>query len=347
MKTEMTIFQLSEPGKIEKKTIAVPRPKSGEVLIKVERCGICGSDLTIFNGRHPYAISPLIMGHEFAGIVEEVGGNVESRQKGDRVTVIPHLTCGECGPCRERKYNFCEQLRCMGAEAHGAHCEYIVVPFDMAVQIPSSMSLEQGALIEPACVAYHAAKRGSIGKDDSVLVLGAGPIGNFVMQSAKALGAKNVYIADLMQNRLDLARECGASGTINLSDRSLKEMMFDVLGGSDSVDVFFDCVGGKGEVLNEILSVAKRGSRIVVAGVLQTGTDVPLLPDFVQHELMLSGTTMYVPGDYSDMIRLMEKGKIITDSIVNHRIGFESIPDFFPVLNEDREKYYKVMIEYA
>ena len=343
----MVRFVLRAPGTIERQTVPVPSPGKDEVLIKVTHCGVCGSDPTIYHGLHPYAISPLVMGHEFSGRVVARGKDVSSPREGARVTVIPHLVCGICGPCRKKITNFCEQLRCMGAEADGAHCEYVCVPAEMALVIPSGMALEQAALIEPACVSLHGAKRGDIRPQDTVLVVGAGPIGNFTMQCCKSLGARRVIVADLVDARLDLARGLGADGVINTSHTALSEGLRKLLGDPKVVDVFYDCVGGKGLVLDEILSVARRGTRVVVIGVLQKGTDMPRLPDFVQHELRLSGTTMYVPQDYRDMIQLMSKGRVRTEGIVTHHFGFEDVPRIFQMIDAHTEAFFKIMITVA
>ncbi len=347
MKSDMIRFVLRQPGKIERQVVPIPSPAKGEVLLKVARCGVCGSDPTIYHGLHPYAISPVVMGHELSGLVVARGEGVRSPREGARVTVIPHLVCGVCGPCREKVYNFCENLRCLGAEANGAHCEYICVPHEMALRIPARMSLEQAALIEPACVSYHGARRGELTPRDTVLVIGAGPIGNFTMQSCKALGARKVIIADLQDHRLELARRCGADGVINTARTTLEAGLRELLGDSKAVDVFYDCVGCKGQVLNQILSVARRGTRVVVVGVLQKGSEIPLLPDFVQHEIRLSGTTMYVPKDYRDMIWLMSRKKILTDGLVTHHFGFEEIPRVFEMIDAGREPFFKIMINVA
>ena len=214
----------------------------------------------------------------------------------------------------------------------------------MALPIPARMSLEQAALIEPACVSYHGARRGEITPRDTVLMIGAGPIGNFAMQSCKALGARRVFIADVLDHRLDLARRCGADGVINTARTTLEAGLRELAGDPKAIDVFYDCVGGKGQVLNQILSVARRGARVVVVGVLQKGTEVPLLPDFVQHEIRLSGTTMYVPQDYREMMSLMSRREILTESVVTHHFGFEEIPKVFEMIDARQEPFFKIMI---
>ena len=342
---KMKVATLIEPEKLALGMADIPEPKAGEVLIKVERIGVCGSDPTIYFGNHPYVSYPLVMGHEFSGHVAELGPGLESPEIGTRVAVIPHLVCGKCKPCRDKIYNFCQELRCTGAEADGAHCEYISMPAEMVFPIPDSMTLDDAAMVEPACVAYHAAKNGIITKEDTALVIGAGPIGNFCMQSIKALGAKRVIVADIVHDRLQLASSLGADGTVNVSEETLEEGLDRLCGGHINVDVFFDCVGEKGLVFNNILRLARRGTRIVMVGVLQNNYDVPLLPDFVQHELKLFGTTMYTPADYRDMLRLMGEGKIRTSGMISHYFDFDDVVTVFDKIANKQLSSFKIILK--
>lgn len=329
---------LDEPFKMHQEECDIPQPKRDEVRILVKRIGICGSDPTIYRGLHPYVTFPVVLGHEISGVIEAVGEAVSPERIGERVTVIPHLVCKKCDACKTKTYNFCEELRCTGAEADGAMCDYFCISSEMAIKIPDTMTLDDAALVEPACVAYHGAKRGHIQKGETVLIVGAGPIGVFCMQSCFALGAGKVYIADMDAERLALAKKLGATGTIQVGPQSIQDI-------EDKIDVFYDCVGEKGHVLNNILEVAKRGSRIVVIGVLQNGYIIPRLPDFVQHELSLSGTTMYVPTDYREMLELMGERKIVTDGMISHRFTLEDVPMVLDMLDKKKEKTFKILIE--
>ena len=329
---------LEAPYKMRMVESEIPQPKVGEVRIAVKRIGICGSDPTIYRGLHPYVTYPLVPGHEISGVIDAVGENVPADRIGERVTVIPHLVCGKCDACANKIYNFCEELRCTGAEADGAMCDYFCISSEMAIQIPDTMTLDDAALVEPACVAYHGAKRGSIKPGETVLIIGAGPIGVFCMQSCFALGAGKVYIADLDEERLALAKKLGATDTIHVATQSIKDI-------NDKIDVFYDCVGEKGFVFNQILEVAKRGSRIVIIGVLQNEYNIPKLPDFVQHELSLFGTTMYVPTDYREMLELMGKRIVVTDGMISHRFGLEEIPEVLDMLDKRKEKTFKILID--
>lgn len=347
MSEKMMRVMLVELGKLVINEVEKPQPGKGEVLLKVKRCGICGSDITIYKGKHPYAKKPLVMGHEFSGIVEELAVDVDSVKIGTRVTVIPHVVCGKCKPCSTEIYNFCEELKCMGAEADGAHSDYVNVSAKMVMPIPDNMSMDDAAMVEPAAVAYHGAKRGEIRPSDKVLVIGAGPVGIFTMQSCKTLGAEKVYIADIDKWRLGLASKLGANGIINVSEESLEKGLTRLAGGTKEIDVFYDCVGEAGKVLDQILQIARRGTRIVVIGVLQKKYDIPHLPDFVQHELRLSGTTMYVPQDYREVIQLMGAGRISTKGMITHYFNLSDIKKVFKMIEEKKEPFFKIMLKYG
>ncbi|MEA4890511.1 MAG: alcohol dehydrogenase catalytic domain-containing protein [Clostridiaceae bacterium] len=336
---------LKAPYKMEITDCPIPQPAGDEVRIHVCRIGVCGSDSTIYRGLHPYVTYPVVLGHEISGIIDAVGKNISKKRIGERVTIIPHLICGICKACKAGVYNFCEQLRCTGAEADGAHCDYFCISSEMAVRIPKNMSLDDAALVEPACVAYHGAKRGHIGANDRVLIVGAGPIGVFCMQSCFALGAKEVYIADMDDSRLDIAKKLGATEVIHVAKETLAAALCRFCGSEKEIDVFYDCVGEKGLVLNNILEIARRGSRIVVIGVIQKEYNIPRLPDFIQHELALSGTTMYVPQDYDDMIRFISEGTITTEGMISHRFPLDQVPYVLDMIDQKKEKTFKILIE--
>lgn len=342
----MLRVMLTKPGNFEIDQTDIPKASKGQVLIKVQRCGVCGSDPTIYRGLHPYAKKSLVMGHEFSGVVQELGEGVTHLKTGQRVTIIPHVVCGKCKPCLTETYNFCEELKCMGAEDDGAHVEYVNVDARMALPIPDNMSFEDAAMIEPACVSYHGVKRGEVKPGDIALVIGAGPIGIFAMQSCRALGATKTIIADLDQSRLDLATSLGADAVINVGKESLEEGLTRILGNYKDVDVFFDCVGEKGKVFDNILKIARRGTRIVMIGVLQNEYHVPHLPDFVQHELRISGTTMYVPQDFKDMIKFMSEGKISTKGMITHYYRLDQIKEVFKMIDNREQPFMKIMLTY-
>ncbi|MHB0998730.1 MAG: zinc-dependent alcohol dehydrogenase [Armatimonadota bacterium] len=336
---------LEDLGRFVFKEVDIPSPAAGEVLIRVSRIGICGSDISAYYGRHPYIHCPVVLGHEFSGIIAGLGDCVDNLKPGDRCTVIPHLVCGECFACKSGRFNLCGELKVPGAQADGVFGDYIVMPADMVVPVPDSISMDQAALVEPAAVGYHAARKGNPQPDDIVLIFGAGPIGIFTMQSVKALGVKKVLIADKDAGRLELAKCLGADGTIDISEGRTDEILACLAGGGDKIDLFYDCVGFGGHVLNEIIRIARRGVRVVVAGVLESGCHLPLLSDFVEHELTLIGSTMYVPGDFCDVIDFMEKGLVRIDGMVSHHASLDDVESIYRMIDARQEPFFKIILD--
>ena len=328
---------LVEPGRFVREEAERPQPGVGEVLVRVARVGICGSDISAFHGRHPYIHCPIVLGHEFSGeVVAGEGGPAV----GTRVTVIPHLGCGACEACAREAYNLCDALRVIGCQAPGAHAEYVLAPAHLALPIPDDMSWEDAAMIEPAAVAFHAARRAGIGAGDRVLVAGAGPIGIFTMQVARALGADSVVIADRDADRLKLASSLDADGTIDVSAKSLAEGVAGV-----RPNVFADCVGGSGEVFDQLLAMAPRGSRILSIGVLKSDYRVPHLPDLVEHELSVIGTSMYARRDYADAIAAITAGTVRTTGMITHSFPLADAAAAFALIERGSEPYFKVMLK--
>ncbi|MDK1031214.1 MAG: alcohol dehydrogenase catalytic domain-containing protein [Planctomycetia bacterium] len=346
MAQKMKRIKLVEPGKLVTEDVDIPAPAEGEALVEVSRCGICGSDVSAFHGKHPYVRCPVIPGHEFSGTVAALGPDVDDAPPvGTRVTAIPHIACGSCDACHDRRYNCCEQLKVLGAQADGAYAEYIRVPAQMLVPLPDGMSMDDAALVEPASVGCHAASRGSVGPDDNVLVIGAGPIGNFTMQCCRAHGAAKVLIADIDGSRLRLAKDLGADGIVDLGNESMAEGLDRLVGGQRNIDIFFDCVGAAGQVFDRIIQMARRGSRIVAVGVLYQDYRIPHLPDIVEHELAIAGTAMYTPADFHSVVKLIASKKIGTEGIITHHFTFDHIADAFDMIEGGKEKFFKIMLK--
>lgn len=343
MTEEMWQTLLVEPGRFVRERVARPKPGPGEVLVQVAHVGVCGSDIAAYHGKHPYISCPVVLGHEFSGTVAQLGPGTEGPVPGARVTVIPHLACWQCPACQREAYNLCHQLRVIGCQTPGAHAEHVLVPSHMVIAIPEEIDIQDAALVEPAAVAVHAVKRAAIGPGDRVLVVGAGPIGNFTMQAAQSAGGEYVCITDLDTSRLALAKSLGADGTIDLSSESLKDGLAHLIGGPKEVDVWADCVGHGGEVLDQILALARRGSRILVVGILTADYRIPHLPNLIEHELSVMGTSMYVPADYPDVLEQLSAGGLRTAGMVTDTYSMEQIPQAFAMIDDGEQKFFKIM----
>lgn len=325
----------------EPQTVEIPEPKKGEVLVRVSHLGVCGSDISAYYGKQPYIPFPIVLGHELSGYVEKVGPDTEALPVGTRVTVLPHVPCRSCKACEEQRYNHCMQLLVIGCQTTGAQAEYLIAPADMIFELPKSISMEQGAMVEPMAVTYHGMKKG-MQPGDNVLIMGAGGIGLFAMQAAFILGAKNVYMADFAANRLELAMNLGATATFDLSKDALANYLAKL---DEPITLFSDCVGGNGDALDTIMEVAERGVRVVNIGVLAPGCTVKHLPDLSEKEFTFYGSNMFVPQDFRDVIQNLADGKYKTEGIVTHRVTLDQVPQMFEeIVDQRKEPYIKLMI---
>ena len=206
----MKAFVIEQPGKAVVKEVAYPQPGPDEVTVKVEKVGICGTDIHIFQGEFisPY---PIIPGHEFSGSIHELGSKVKDWKKGDRVSVDPSLFCGECKYCLTNRGNQCENWGALGNTVDGSMAEYVRVPARNLVKMPDSMSYAEGAFIEPMACVVHALNRLQVQAGNRVILFGAGAMGQQLVQAVSKSGAAELTVIDVSQKKLDLALENGAT----------------------------------------------------------------------------------------------------------------------------------------
>jgi L-iditol 2-dehydrogenase len=332
---------MTAPGQIELREVAKPEAAPGQLLIRVRRIGICGSDIHVYHGVHPYTRYPVVQGHEVSGEVSAMGSGVEEFAPGDRVTFMPQVTCGTCYPCRHGSAHICDNLKVMGFQTDGAAQEYFPVFADRVLKLPADMSLEQGAMIEPAAVAVHALCRAGDVCGKAVVVLGAGPIGNLVGQTAKGLGARSVLIVDLSDYRLQVARECGLDFAVNPEKERLGQAIRRHL-GTDLADLIMECVGSE-TTIGEAIACARKGSTIVVVGVFgrKPVFDIGLVQD---RELNLLGTLMYQRVDYEKAIELGQAGKLDFDQLITDSFPLERYLEAYRHIERSRDRSIKVMI---
>lgn len=339
----MNRMRLVDLKTIVSERVEIPVPEKDQVLIKVVNIGVCGSDISAFYGKHPYIPCPIVLGHEFSGYIEKVGADVKNFELGTKVTVLPHVGCGKCEACKNETYNLCEDLKVIGCQTTGAHAEFVIAPAKVVFKLPDTMSMEEGAFVEPASVGYHGVKKAMI-PGDNVLIMGSGTIGAFALQAAVALGAKKVIIADYLEERLELAKNLGASGVINLSAETLEEGLTRIIGSPKKIDYFCECVGGNGKAMEQIIKIARRGTRIASIGIISNNYSLPNLPDVTEHELKLFGSSMFVPSDFKDVIELMGQGKIKVDGMITHRYKLTDIKKMYEMIDSKKEKFFKIMI---
>jgi L-iditol 2-dehydrogenase len=333
---------MTSPGKIEFTETPEPAVGDNDVLLRIRRIGICGSDIHVFHGKHPYTSYPVVQGHEFSGEVARVGRNVQSLRVGDLVTVPPQIVCGECLPCREGRYHICENLKVMGFQAPGVAQEFVAFPESAPLKLPPGFTPEAGALVEPAAVAIHAVGRAGSVAGRQVLVLGAGPIGNLVGQVARWRGARQVLITDVSDHRLEIARQCGLVCTFNPRQGPLESQVAEIF-GPQRADVTFECVGAA-ETANQAIRSVRKGGTVVVVGVFgdRPQIDLGLVQD---RELDVRGTLMYLRQDYVEAIRCLAERGIEINPLLTKTFSFRHYPEAYAFIEENREKVMKVMVE--
>lgn len=333
---------MEKPGKIVFEDVEKPSPLPNQVVIEVKRIGVCGSDIHVFHGNHPFMTYPVIQGHEVSGIIHEVGKNVTALEPGNIVTFTPQVVCGECYPCRHGQYHICDNLQVMGFQTGGAGQEYFAVDSDKIVPLPSDFSIDQGAMIEPLAVGVHAVSRAGDVVGKNVLVLGAGTIGNLVAQAVKALGASDVLITDVSDYKLGKAKECGLENRCNVTYEDLGDKISQVF-GPDKMDLIFECVGVQ-PTITQAVKHARKGSSIVIVGVFGDEPRVDL-GTVQNNELNVIGTLMYQRIDYEIAIELVQKRTVNLDPLITHRFDFREYLKAYETIDQSRNEYMKVMIE--
>ena len=333
---------MTAPGVIEFRETPRPIAAEGQVLVRIMRIGICGSDIHVYHGKHPFTSYPVTQGHEVSGRIEAVGSGVEGLSVGQKVTIEPQVCCGHCYPCTHGKDNLCEELKVMGFQTTGTASEYFAVDASKVTPLPETMSYDEGAMIEPLAVTVHAAKRFPELKGARVAILGCGPIGILLMQSCKALGAASVLVTDVSDYRLSVARSVGADYAVNTGETDMEQALRDAF-GSDKADVIYDCAGSD-ITMGQAIRCARKGSTIVLVAVFSklASVDLAVLND---HELELNTSMMYRHEDYVDAIRLVSEGKVQLRPLMSRHFAFRDYLKAYQYIDENREMTMKVIID--
>ncbi len=333
---------MTSPGVIEFKEVDVPSIKENEVLVKMMRIGICGSDIHVYHGKHPYTTYPVTQGHEVSGEIVKLGAAVKELKIGQKVTIEPQVFCGECYPCTHGKYNDCDHLKVMGFQTTGAASEYFAVDYTKIDVLPDTMSFDEGAMIEPLAVAIHAAKRYPDIKGANVCILGCGPIGMLVAQAVKALGAAKVMSTDISDFRLKLAKQVGVDYTVNTKEEDFGKAMVDCF-GTDKADVIFDCAGND-ITMNQAIQNSRKGGTIILVAVFEGEAHVDLAK-LNDSEIDLNTSFMYRHEDYVDAIRLVGEGKIQLKPLMTKHFAFKDYVEAYKYVDNNREETMKVIVD--
>lgn len=342
----MKALLLTAPSRLEFTDFTDPAPAADEVLLRIRACGICGSDIHGWDGSTGRRQPPLIMGHEASGEILAVGPKVERWRTGDRVTFDSTISCGKCHFCREGHVNLCENRRVVGVapaeyRQHGAFAEKLVVPARILYALPDALTFPQAAMIEPVSIAVHAVQRVTVAPTDTVVVVGAGMIGLFVIQALRWAGAKQIIAVDLAANRLALARELGATHALRSDACDVPAEVAKLTQGRGA-DSAFEVVG-VGPTLNLALATLRRGGSAVLVGNLAPKIDFPLQA-VVTKELNLFGSCASA-GEYPLCLDLIAQGHIRVEPMISAVAPLTEGATWFEKLSaKDGSKYMKVIL---
>ncbi|TVY09260.1 zinc-binding dehydrogenase [Paenibacillus cremeus] len=281
--------------------LPVPEPGEQEALIEVRRAGICGSELGGYLGHNSLRKPPLVMGHEFSGVVRKLGSRVTSVKEGDRVTVNPLITCGHCAYCQSGRDQLCLERQLIGAHRPGAFAGFVSVPAKNLYRLPEHVSMDEGALVEPLACAVHVCRLLQLSSGDRLFIAGAGPIGLFVLLAAQAFGLQDVVISDLNRERLDIAEELGGIAVEGAVDAWKAAHL------AEGFDAAVDAVGAEATRTGCVTAV-KPGGKVIFTGLHEADSKLPINLA-VRSEISMQGAFAYAPQDFALALQWISEGK--------------------------------------
>ena len=327
------------PGTLRAEQRDRPARAEGEVLLRVKRVGVCGTDLHIFTGNQPFLQYPRVMGHELSGVIEEPvpGGRL---QAGDVCYVMPYLSCGKCIACRQGKTNCCVNIQVLGVHRDGAFTEYLSLP-EAFVHKAEGVSLDQAAMVEFLAIGAHGVRRGDVKPGQRVLVVGAGPIGMAAMIFARLRGA-TVTALDGRQDRLDFCqRELGVAHTVALGDGDAAKLS-EITDG-EFFDQVFDATGNAKAIERGFGFVAHGGNYVLISVVRQDITFND--PEFHKRETTLIGSRNATTEDFETVLAAMSRGDVPTAALNTHRMKLADVPTDFAQLLDPARGVVKALVE--
>ena len=337
----MKALQISGPENVTNVELPAPEAGAGEVLLRMEYVGFCGSDLNTYRGRNAMAKSPVIPGHEIGAVIEAVGPGVpESLKPGMTVTVNPYTACSSCPSCRRGRPNACRSNQTLGVQRDGAMREYMAVPWEKVIPA-GTLSTRDSALVEPMSVGFHAVSRGAVIDTDTVMVIGCGMVGLGAVVRAALRGA-TVIAADIDDEKLMIAKQMGAKYGLNTMAPDFREQLAHVTGG-DGPDVVVEAVGSPATYRLAVDSVAFTG-RVVCIG--YSKSDVTFETRlFVQKELDIRGSRNAEPSDFRAVIRYMERGGCPAERLVSRVAGWSDAAEALAFWNQNPGKVFRILLK--
>lgn len=339
---------LHAKGDMRLEQTPIPEPKDEEVQVNIKSVGICGSDVHyLVNGAIGGFIvkAPMILGHETSGVVSKVGKNVNGLKIGDRVALEPGVPCRVCDDCRSGRYNLCQDIVfCATPPYHGTLRRFYCQAADFCFKIPDNVSLDEAAMLEPMSVAVHAVRRANVQPGSRVLVTGAGPIGLLNLLVAKAFGATNIIVTDVVEGKLALALSLGASSTVNVKDKKESEVVKEIKRGTGGrlPEVTIECTGAE-SCLRLAIEATRQGGTIVTVGMGPPSVNIPIVTAGIK-ELDIRGIFRYV-NCYPTAIELLSSGKVDVKKLITHRFKLEEAAKAFETTRTGAGGAVKVIID--
>ncbi|MEZ2127834.1 MULTISPECIES: zinc-dependent alcohol dehydrogenase family protein [unclassified Sinorhizobium] len=317
----MRAVRLETIGSMVMRAVDRPVVRAGEILVRVLAAGICGSDRHMYKGEYPTA-RPVTLGHEFCGIVEEIGDGVATFTGGELVTVDPNIACGRCQACARGRVNLCESLNAIGVTRDGGFAEYVAVPHDQAFTLPSDLNPVHGAFCEPLACCLHAIDKAGIRPGESVAILGGGVIGLLMVQLARLAGASQVILITRQLSRRQTALRLGATHALDPTSLDTISAVRDVTRGGAYVVI--ECAG-VADTFRTGLQMARRGGIFVLFGVTPAGVEVPVLPfDLLVNEVDIRPAFLN-PFTHSRAAAMVANGALELDALVTKTIALEEV----------------------
>ncbi|MBB3285450.1 MULTISPECIES: zinc-dependent alcohol dehydrogenase family protein [Rhizobium] len=317
----MRAVRLEAIGSMAMRNVEKPSAGPGDIIVRVLAAGVCGSDRHMYKGEYPTSM-PVALGHEFCGLVEEVGEGVSSFMGGELVTVDPNIACGTCHACRHGRPNLCANLKAIGVTRDGGFADYVAVPCGQAFTLPPDLNPVHGAFCEPLACCIHAIDKAKIRRGDSVAILGGGVIGLLMVQLARLAGADRIILITRQLSRREAALRLGATLALDPTATDAVAAVRDATGGG--VDVVIECAGVP-ETLQTGVRMARRGGVFVLFGVTPAGLEVPVLPfDLLVNEVEIRPAYLN-PFTHSRAAAMVASGILELDSLVTKTIGLEEV----------------------
>ncbi len=337
----MEKFVGTAPKTLAREQGQIPELGKNQVLMRTRAVGICGSDIHLFHGTHPYTTYPMVFGHEASGIVESAGEAVTDLRSGDHVVLEPLIPCGRCYPCSIGRTNCCSNMKTIGVTTPGALAELFAVPASCLHKIPDSLPFELAALAEPFSIGFHAVQRGNVSADDTVLVIGAGMIGLTILAAAKDRGAR-VMIADILDYRLALAEKIGADAVVNSKEFDVTTSAREWTNGVGP-SVVFEAVGLPVTLQSAVKIVCDAG-RIVVVGVTKEKFCIHGV-DVTKKELAIIGSRNNL-GQFSKALEYVIKHQETVRKLISDIFPFSESEQAFAHASNNPQSACKVMITF-